>query len=72
MPASDKVPVPKVNNEPEPVVVKRVPLVGNVTLVEPVVVSVKAFAPLVVNELAVDIFPPRVIVFEPLLTPVPP
>ena len=42
-----------------------VPLVGNVTLVEPVVVNVSGFAPEVTK------LPPRVIVPE-LATPVPP
>lgn len=54
-----------------PVVVLRVPDVGNVTFVAPVVVKVRAFAPDVVNAAAVEIFPPSVIVFE-LETPVPP
>ena len=43
-----------------------VPVVGSVTLVNPVVVKVKALAPDVVK------LPPSVIVLEPLLTPVPP
>lgn len=46
--------------------VAKVPEVGRVTLVAPVVVNVIAFAPEVVK------FPPNVIVLEPLLTPVPP
>lgn len=44
----------------------RVPLVGSVTLVDAVTVSVVANAPLVTR------LPPRVMVFAPLLTPVPP
>ena len=55
-----------------PAKVDNVPVVGNVTLVAAVVVSVNAKFPLVVNELAVVILPPTVIVFAPLLTPVPP
>ena len=43
-----------------------VPLVGNVTLVVPVTVNVVANAPEVVK------LPPRVMVLDPLLTPVPP
>jgi hypothetical protein len=50
----------------------RVPFVGKVTFVAPVVVRVSAFTPEVVNAPAVETFPPRVIVFAPLLTPVPP
>lgn len=49
-----------------PVVVERVPLVGNVTDVSPVKVPVNVCAP----ENAV--FPPTVIVDDPLLIPVPP
>jgi hypothetical protein len=44
----------------------RVPVVGSVTFVAPVVVSVRGFAPDVVR------LPPRVIVDDPLFTPVPP
>jgi len=47
-------------------VLTSVPLVGRVTLVVPVVVRVNEFAPEVTK------FPAKVIVFEPLLTPVPP
>ena len=47
-------------------VVANVPLVGKVTFVVPVVVSVVANAPEVVR------LPPSVIVLVPLLTPVPP
>lgn len=47
-------------------VVAKVPLVGTVTFVAPVVVNVKLFAPLVVK------FPPSVIVFPVLSMPVPP
>ena len=56
----------------EPASVAKVPLVGSVTLVEPVVVRVREFAPEVVKAPAVLIFPPSVVVYEPLLTPVPP
>jgi len=49
-----------------------VPVVGSVTFVAAVVVKVRAKLPDVVNEFAVLILPPNVIVFEPLLTPVPP
>ena len=55
-----------------PAKVAKVPVAGKVTLVAPVAVNVNAYAPAVVNEPAVEILPPRVIVFEPLLTPVPP
>jgi len=51
--------------------VNKVPDVGNVMLVAPVVVKVKAFTPLVVNAPAVVMFPPSVIV-NALFTPVPP
>jgi hypothetical protein len=47
-------------------VVARVPLVGKVTLVIPVIVNVDANAPEVVK------LPPNVNVLEPLFTPVPP
>jgi len=40
LPANDKLPVPNVKLEPDPVVVNSVPLVGNVTLVLPVAVNV--------------------------------
>jgi len=50
----------------EPAMVASVPELGRVTLVLPVVVNVVVCAPLVVR------FPPRVIVFPELLTPVPP
>ena len=49
-----------------PAVVAKVPDVGNVTVVIPVIVKVEANAPLVVNE------PPSVMVDAPLFTPVPP
>ncbi len=55
-----------------PAKVASVPVVGRVTFVDAVVVSVSAFAPEVVNDEAVLMLPPRVIVFDPLLTPVPP
>jgi hypothetical protein len=44
----------------------KVPVVGNVTFVEPVVVSVRGFAPDVVRS------PANVIVCDPLFSPVPP
>ena len=47
-------------------VIAKVPEVGNVTLVEPVVVSVRELAPEVTR------LPASVMVFAPLLTPVPP
>jgi hypothetical protein len=53
-------------------VLTRVPVVGNVILVEPVVVNVSGLAPLVVKAPAVSIFPPRVIVRPVFATPVPP
>jgi hypothetical protein len=49
-----------------PALVKSVPLVGNVTLVAPVIVNVEAKAPDVAR------LPANVIVLEPLFTPVPP
>lgn len=68
----------------EPASVASVPVVGNVTFVTPVAVRVNANAPAVVNAAAVvnapptviapevEMFPPRVVVYEPLFTPVPP
>ena len=50
----------------EPARVASVPVVGNVTLVAPVVVKVRLLAPEVVR------FPAKVTVKAPLLTPVPP
>jgi len=55
-----------------PAKVAKVPVVGRVTLVDAVVVRVNALAPAVVKDEAVLILPPKVIVLEPLLTPVPP
>ena len=55
-----------------PANVARVPEVGRVTEVVPVVVKVSAKFPAVVRLLAVEIFPPRVIVLIPLFIPVPP
>ena len=55
-----------------PARVARVPLVGRVTLVAAVVVKVKALAPEVVKDEAVEMLPPRVIVLVLLFTPVPP
>ena len=52
--------------------VASVPVVGKVTFVSPVLVKVVLKVPAVVNALAVLIFPPKLIVFVPLLTPVPP
>jgi hypothetical protein len=52
--------------------VDNVPEVGKVTEVMPVVVKVSAKFPAVVRLLAVEIFPPRVIVLPLLATPVPP
>ena len=61
LPASAKEPVPNVKDEPEPVVVSKVPVVGNVTAVVPVTVNV------------VPKLPEIVIVLAALLaTPVPP
>ena len=53
-------------NVSEPAKVAKVPVVGKVTLVLAVTVNVVVNAPEVVND------PPKVMVFEPLLTPVPP
>ena len=50
----------------EPPVVARVPEVGKVTSVAPVILKIEAKAPTVVR------LPPKVRVEEPLLTPVPP
>jgi hypothetical protein len=50
----------------DPANVANVPVVGKVTLVAAVTVNVVVYAPDVVND------PPNVMVFEPLLTPVPP
>ncbi len=63
-----KAPAVLLAETPLPVVTEltRVPEVGSVTLVVPVWVRVKAKFPLVVTLL------PKVIVLEPLLTPVPP
>lgn len=55
-----------------PAKVAKVPVVGKVTLVAPVVVRVKENAPEVVKDPAVVTFPPKVVVNVPLLTPVPP
>ena len=53
-------------NVSDPANVAKVPVVGKVTLVLAVTVNVVVNAPEVVND------PPKVMVFEPLLTPVPP
>ena len=55
-----------VRDAPDPVVANKVPEVGKVTAVVPVIVNVEANAPEVVR------FPPRVMVFPELFTPVPP
>ena len=55
-----------------PANVARVPVVGSVTLVAAVEVSVRAKLPEVVKLFAVETLPPRVIVRPVLLTPVPP
>ena len=55
-----------------PAKVANVPVVGSVTFVAAVEVRVVAKAPEVVKLLAVDILPPKVIVFPVLATPVPP
>ena len=52
--------------------VARVPVVGRVNVVVPVVVSVTLFAPEVVKSPSVEILPPRVMVLPVLATPVPP
>lgn len=49
-----------------------VPVIGSVIFVAPVVVNVNALTPEVVKLEAVLIFPAMVIVFAPLLTPLPP
>jgi hypothetical protein len=59
-------------NVSAPFSVASVPVTGNVTFVGPVVVSVRSFAGVVVKAPPVVILPPRVIVFAPLSTPVPP
>jgi hypothetical protein len=53
-------------NDSEPDSVAKVPVVGSVTFVDPVEVKVIEFAPEVTK------FPPKVIVLDPLFTPVPP
>ena len=55
-----------------PAKVAIVPVVGNVILVSPVLVSVVLKLPAVVNALAVVILPPKVIVLPVFATPVPP
>lgn len=55
-----------------PVVVERVPEMGNVTFVDAEKLNVAGKAPAKVNAPAVNTFPPKVIVLAPLLTPVPP
>ena len=52
--------------------VARTPLVGNVTLVVPILVKVVPKLPAVVKVFAVTMLPPKVIVLPVLLTPVPP
>ena len=53
-------------NDSVPAKVAKVPVVGSVTLVAPVVVKPRVCAPVCVK------LPPRVIVLTPLLMPVPP
>jgi hypothetical protein len=48
------------------------PEVGSVIAVGPVNVKPSEYAPVVEKDPAVDIFPPSVMVLEPLFTPVPP
>jgi len=55
-----------------PAKVDKVPVVGKVIFVAPVLVNVVLKLPAVVKSLAVKILPPRVIVLPELLTPVPP
>ena len=55
-----------------PAKVEIVPVVGKVIFVVPVLVKVVLKFPAVVKSLAVKIFPPKVIVLDPLSIPVPP
>ena len=55
-----------------PAKVAIVPVVGNIIFVTPVLVKVVLKLPAVVKSLAVNRFPPKVIVLLPLLIPVPP
>ena len=55
-----------------PAKVAKVPVVGKVTFVDAVLVSVVAKLPDVVKSFPVEILPPRVIVFPVFATPVPP
>ena len=55
-----------------PANVASVPVVGNVTFVEPVLVKVVVKLPAVIKSAVVEILPPKLIVLVPLLTPVPP
>ena len=64
--------VPTVTLAEGVVVVASVPLVGSVSDVEPVIVRTSGYAPVSVNAPWVRAFPPRVSVFDPLFTPVPP
>ena len=52
--------------------VARIPVVGKVTFVSPILVKVVLKLPAVAKALAVVILPPKLIVFVPLFTPVPP
>ena len=52
--------------------VAMVPVVGKVILVGAVLTKVVLKLPEVVKSLAVKMFPPKVTVFDPLFTPVPP
>jgi Tfp pilus assembly protein PilZ len=55
-----------------PANVAKVPVVGKVIFVTPVLVNVVLKLPAVVKSLAVKILPPKLIVLVPLSTPVPP
>ena len=55
-----------------PANVPMVPVVGKVILVGAVLTKVVLKLPEVVKSLAVKILPPKVIVLDPLFTPVPP
>jgi hypothetical protein len=55
-----------------PVKVASVPVVGKIIFVTPVLVKVVLKLPAVIKSAVVEILPPRLIVFVPLFTPVPP
>jgi len=65
LPPSDKLPVPNVNEEPEPVVVNSVPVVGNVKVVLAVAVNVVVNAPDVVKLPPSDKLPVPNVKLEP-------